>query len=96
MKSIALFFLLTLPVFAAEVAVIDDTKTGDIMVSFTDDSLYAALDKTWISSTCKTRSIFNATVKETFTTRACRGETVKFILNNGYKPLDSIGRLFSR
>lgn len=96
MKFILFSLLFSYLVFAVEVAVIDETKSGDLLISFTDESLYAALDKTWATQNCKTRFSFSGVLKETFTSKACRAETIKFVLNSGYKPLDSFGRSYSR
>ena len=96
MKFTLLFLMISFSVHAVEVAVIDETKTGDLMISFTDESLFTALDKTWLTYNCKTRFVFSGARKETFTSRSCRAETIKFILNTGYKPLDHSGRIFSR
>lgn len=96
MKFTLLFLLFSFTSYAAEVAVIDDTKNGELMISFTEEPLYAAIDKAWATHGCKTRFNFNGALKETFAARACRAETIKFLLNAGYKPLDNTGRIFSR
>lgn len=96
MKMIFFVLLFSLPSVAVEVAAIDETKSGDIIISFTDESLYTALDKAWITHNCKARYTFSGALKETFAPKACRAEALKFILNTGYKPLENSDRTFSR
>ncbi len=81
---------------AVEIAVIDQARNEELLISFTEESLYAAIDKAWVTNRCKIRYTFTGSLKENFAPRACRAEAIKFILNTGYKPLDNSGRVFSR
>lgn len=82
---------------SAEVAVIDDIgSSSEISIAFTDEALYAAMNKAWAMIPCKTRFNFTPNYKVTATSSFCRAEVVKFILDSGYKPLDSFGRVFTK
>lgn len=96
MKFVLLFLVVSFSAIAVEVAVLDETRNGtEIMFSFTDETLYPALDKLWVTSPCKTRFTMNGFLKENYANRWCRAELVKFIMNSGYKPID-LGRTFTK
>lgn len=92
MRLLLLLSLLSLPVFAAEVATFHTNKaTKEIMIYMTDDTLFQTAEKQYMAHACRLKSSINMTInmRETLVPAACRAEITKFFLNAGYKPLDA-------
>lgn len=87
-----LVLLFSVSASATEVATVDliqNKTTSAVLLSFSDASLYQALDKTWSAHQCKTWFTMSSPTRETYAPKACRAEVIKFLLENGYKSLGS-------
>jgi hypothetical protein len=86
-----LIFLLSFSLFAAEVVTLSKSRTGpEVQFMATDESVVQAVEKTFLTHSCKVRTNLTATtLKEYFVPSSCRAELMKIILNSGYKPLDA-------
>jgi hypothetical protein len=90
MGLFGMLLLLSLPIFAAEVATLDLSKTAnEITLIMTDESMTVAMEKHFMTKTCRARSSMNnqaSSVREHVYPKVCRAEIIQFLLNNSYKP----------
>lgn len=92
MKKLLILSLLSMNLFAAEVATLNLARaTKELNISFTDEALFQAAEKQFMTHPCrlKTNMNININMREISVPDTCRAELTKFFLNAGYKPIDA-------
>lgn len=83
---------------AVDVVTIDTAKSSnELTVVATDDSLNSAMDKQFVTRSCRLRYQNNAgvMVRENYFPKVCRAEVIQFLMNQGYKP-DTFFSVFTK
>lgn len=88
MKGVLISLMLLGPVFASEVATLDQYKPlNEIQLIVTDEGLLSSLEKHFASKACRPRSATSnqGTVRENYFAKSCKASVIQFLINNGYK-----------
>jgi hypothetical protein len=80
--------LFSTPGFALETATIAES-TIELRLVFTDPSMTPLVDRYFQTNTCAVRYGMSGSIRENQFALNCKAEIVKFLLNSGYKRMDT-------